>query len=267
MKIHFFRPQSPILAKYIEGYYFIKNEDFGDGFSYYTFPNNFQIVSFLKNCQISSSNNHVACQQSHTDYISANLTYNYLSPIQITYQGQINEITIYFKPLGLNHFINNLHVYFGQDASFIDFFPFNDFQESVNALFELPNLTNARNTLEEYWLGKFSNLLHLDQIEYIIEHINDMKIQDIATQLNISRQYLNRVFHHYLGKSPIEFKRIQRFRNTLKATGLNLTELTYENLYYDQSHFIKEIKKVTHNLPKNFFKHIDFKTSNPWLIL
>jgi len=34
----------------------------------------------------------------------------------------------------------------------------------------------------------------------------------------------------------------------------NLTEITYEEGYYDQSYLIKEFRKITNHNPKDFFK-------------
>lgn len=266
MRVHFFKPSNSLLAKYIEGYYFIRPEE-PVQFSYYTIPNNFQIVSLLKNSQISTTDGKIVCEENNNGKVTSNLTYNYLKPILIEYHGAISEITIYFKPLALNFFVENLHLYFQTDGNFIDFVPFADFHEKANTFFENTNLNYTRIALEEYWLEKFYDNSNLTQIRFIVDNINKMRIQDIASHLKISRQHLNNIFHHYLGKSPMEFKRIQRFRNVFNNLGLNLTEMTYENHYYDQSHFIKEIKKITNNLPKHFFKNIDFKTSNPWLVL
>ena len=61
--------------------------------------------------------------------------------------------------------------------------------------------------------------------------------------------------------SPIEFRRICRFRNSLtkklKNSQLkNLTEITFEAGYFDQSYLIKEFYKLTNHNPKDFFKAV-----------
>jgi YesN/AraC family two-component response regulator len=62
-----------------------------------------------------------------------------------------------------------------------------------------------------------------------------------------------------MGCSPVEYRRICRFRSSLtnklnSSQVKNLTEITYEEGYYDQSYFIKEFRKITNHNPKDFFK-------------
>lgn len=62
-----------------------------------------------------------------------------------------------------------------------------------------------------------------------------------------------------MGCSPVEYRRIYRFRSSLtkklnSAEWKNLTDITYEVGYYDQSYLIKEFRKITNHNPKDFFK-------------
>ena len=59
----------------------------------------------------------------------------------------------------------------------------------------------------------------------------------------------------------MEYRRIYRFRNSLTnklntSQLKNLTEITYEEGYYDQSYLIKEFRKITNHNPKDFFKSL-----------
>jgi len=61
--------------------------------------------------------------------------------------------------------------------------------------------------------------------------------------------------------TPSEYKRIARFRHSLKNRLLSkeiksLTNLSYESGFYDQSYFIREYKKLTLLNPKEFFQTI-----------
>ena len=78
----------------------------------------------------------------------------------------------------------------------------------------------------------------------------------------------------HLCKSPSDFKKIHRFREALKSkkdkkNSPTLTALSYDMLFYDQSHLIKDFKSLTGLPPKNFFKnltsHDDGKIN--WLFL
>ncbi len=72
------------------------------------------------------------------------------------------------------------------------------------------------------------------------------------------RRQLERKFSQRVGISPKQLGRIIRLQETLKMllnrrTG-NLTEVAYENEYFDQSHFIRDFKEFTGVNPKEFYK-------------
>ncbi|WP_306352366.1 helix-turn-helix transcriptional regulator [Flavobacterium sp. '19STA2R22 D10 B1'] len=266
MFIKFFRPENKLLAKYIEGYYFLREENQESLFSYYTFPNNYQIVTIALNNKFTSDNESLQSHYSIDEGLVSNITYHYTKPIKFDYFGMTNEITIYFKPLGLNHFIKELTLYFSNQKKFINFLPFNDYEVRMTQILETSDITEASHKLENYWVEKFFEM-DFEILHQAIDEIDTTKITDIASQNNISRQYLHKLFKNNLGKSPVEYKRIQRFRNSLLQDDSNLTQRGLDSLFYDQSHFIKEMDRMTNNKPKDFFKEAVFKTSNPWLII
>jgi hypothetical protein len=72
------------------------------------------------------------------------------------------------------------------------------------------------------------------------------------------RRQLERKFSQRVGISPKQLGRIIRLQETLKMLlnqpAGNLTEIAYENQYFDQSHFIKDFKEFTGVSPKEFYK-------------
>ena len=86
-------------------------------------------------------------------------------------------------------------------------------------------------------------------------------IAEIAEKTGYNLKSFQRHFLKHMGCSPINYKRIARFRNSLKSKLdtheiKTLTDDSYENNYFDQSYFIKEFKKLTKQNPKQFFKEI-----------
>ncbi|MFK8044860.1 MAG: helix-turn-helix domain-containing protein [Crocinitomicaceae bacterium] len=79
----------------------------------------------------------------------------------------------------------------------------------------------------------------------------------MSQQNNISRRQLARKFSSDVGISPKQLSKTIRLQATLKilldGNITNLTELAYENEYYDQAHFIKEFKAFTGLTPKEFY--------------
>jgi AraC-like DNA-binding protein len=68
---------------------------------------------------------------------------------------------------------------------------------------------------------------------------------------------LERDFLKYIGYTPKHYHRIVRFNRALRQMALDddsLTVLSYDNAYYDQSHFIRDFRQFTGTTPKKFKK-------------
>jgi|SRR6218665_448753 len=268
MKIVFYQPKSDILKKYMEGYYFMLSDDTNQPFHYFTFPNNFFILSVAIGSQIMTDEKQIIISQSANGEIIADYLSRYTTPVEIRYKDPVPEITIYFKPSGVNHFIDKAHLLFHQGNA-IDFNPFPDFFAAMKEILELKNHTLQIELLEEYWLSKFIKK-DLQLIEAILQDMeSDLKIADIASKQSISRQHLNTLFTKKVGKPCSEYRKINRFRSAIekKKKAKNLTQLTYDNLFYDQSHMIKDFKELTKVSPQSFFKNIDIDKKNIWLYI
>ena len=96
---------------------------------------------------------------------------------------------------------------------------------------------------------------------------NDYSINEIAGALSINTRKLNRLFDAHLGINPIAFKKIIRFRHSLKNKLFSshfktLTEIGYESNFYDQSYFVKIYKNLTGKNPSKFFNSIEKLADN-----
>jgi YesN/AraC family two-component response regulator len=117
--------------------------------------------------------------------------------------------------------------------------------------------------LEAFLLSIYQDNNELIKMEYSIPLLYDLdfnsSIAHIAEQLGYNLKTFQRHFIKHLSCSPVEYRRIVRFRHSI-ASKLNtdgvksLTEITYESAYYDHSYFIKEFKKLTGHNPVEFFK-------------
>lgn len=90
-------------------------------------------------------------------------------------------------------------------------------------------------------------------------------IGDYANQSGVDRRHLERQFARVIGLSPKQLGRTIRLHRALKtileSKYRSLTELAYENGYYDQAHFIKEFKEFTGMTPKDFYgEHLEFSS-------
>jgi len=80
-------------------------------------------------------------------------------------------------------------------------------------------------------------------------------IEALATELEIGRRTLERVFQTTVGIPPKQFAGILRTQHFLKALHQqeSLTQLAYKFGYYDQSHLIRDFKMKTGITPGKYF--------------
>ncbi len=264
MKIEYFKPDSPILQKYIEGYYFLENFENDSENNYLTFPNNYCIVSVIDNCKYYSEKEKFIVKENKNYSCSSTIISEYKKPIHLEYYGSIRELTIYFKPLGINNFLTKkLCSYLNN--SFQIFEPFVDYLITMQHILEIASAQKAKELLENYFLSKLTsfdgNLLR-KAIQLLEDIEKDFTIQQVADSCGTSRQNLVKMFKIHLGKTPSDFKKINRFRNALNKFQdqkkiKNLSSLLIDSSFYDQSHLIKDFKSLTGMSPKDFFKNLD----------
>ncbi|MCU0324751.1 MAG: helix-turn-helix domain-containing protein [Spirosomaceae bacterium] len=94
-------------------------------------------------------------------------------------------------------------------------------------------------------------------VETIFKRNGRFSVNEFSENNNINRRQLARKFSSAIGLSPKQLAKTIRIQTTLKVL-LNeeissLTDLAYENEYFDQAHFIKEFKEFTGLTPKEFF--------------
>jgi AraC-like DNA-binding protein len=94
-------------------------------------------------------------------------------------------------------------------------------------------------------------------INNIIQSHGLVEIKELERKTGYSKRYLDMLFKDHLGISPKTFSTIQRFQRFYatwqKNTGVAQEGSLYD-LYYDQSHFIKEFKRYTGYSPNQYIK-------------
>ncbi|KMQ70278.1 hypothetical protein ACM44_13185 [Chryseobacterium koreense CCUG 49689] len=269
MQMIFYRTRNKILQKYLEGYYFLDEDEHLNTIRYKTFPNNYSIVSVSRNAEAHYDNGKIMISTSAVQKMNTDIFLRYTEPIEVVYEKAIDEITFYFKPLGIHHFISESNFTLVHKR-LMNFTIFPDFNEKMFEIFDLNEREAQIEAIESYWLSKLQvkDFSLMEKLLFEIE-TSDLKIDEIAQKLQFSRQYINKLFLKHIGKSPTEYRKIHRFRNVIKQVKevKNLREVTLDNLFYDQSHFHKDFKGFTKSSPSSFFKNVDTQKENVWLFI
>ncbi|WP_090023105.1 helix-turn-helix domain-containing protein [Chryseobacterium oleae] len=262
MTLELFKPKNPALAAYMEGYYFLTKEAGDKDMEYLTFPNNYSIISVCEGIEMEFGPNSVIANSTTNGKFISSLICHYKKPIRVSIKGSINEITFYFKPLGLNAFLKKpLKQY--TDTFFNSFMPFDDYKTSMISILHEKDFEQRKEMIEEYWLSKFEGFSHPFLGKLADDMVSDPEISlaELSAQYKTSRQTVNKLFDLHLCKSPSDFRKIQRFRETLLSSmdkKISMTELSYDHLFYDQSHLIKDFKSLTDSTPKKLFQNVSF---------
>lgn len=125
------------------------------------------------------------------------------------------------------------------------------------------NATSERiQIIETFLLSKLAQKKTIDNIvkstvDTIFNSNGKFSVNEFSKSNNIDRRQLTRKFSTTIGLSPKQLAKTIRIQATLKML-LNeeqksLTDLAYENEYFDQAHFIKDFKEFTGLTPKEFY--------------
>ena len=94
-------------------------------------------------------------------------------------------------------------------------------------------------------------------VEMIKKAHGNINIHQMYSEACLSRKQFERIFAERIGISPKQYLKIIRFQFAIfqkqQNANLNLTDLSYESGYFDQSHFIKDFKSLCGMTPKQYF--------------
>lgn len=183
-------------------------------------------------------------------------------PLEIEPTGETRIFSVRFHPEGFLPFTNvpikementavSLEKLFGKAGQEIG-------QQILNT-----NSTSERIKLvEKFLLDRLTDIATIDRIvkstvETIITANGQIPVDELSKLNKVNRRQLLRKFSSAIGLSPKQLSRTIRLQAALKMLLSNqfpnLSELAYENEYYDQAHFIKEFKEFTGSTPKEFY--------------
>jgi len=127
------------------------------------------------------------------------------------------------------------------------------------------SLEQKINVLEQFLLAQLS--LHREDLifEYCIEKITASKgritVKELEKKTGYSSRWLNIKFNDKIGISPKNLSSIIRFNHYYQAFIKGNTQSFFKNdfyeLYYDQSHFIRDFKRFTGLPPTKLEKQVN----------
>lgn len=186
----------------------------------------------------------------------------YLAPHRFRATIPMDEICVDFTPLGYYRFFRHpLKTYILEEDILSEAWG----RKSIfffEKIFEETCLQQRGAMIEAFLLKKLFPAQDgfLQQCLYEIDRVGGQAtLHELRKRLKCSEKKIIRCFCDKLDITPKDYMRIVRFRNSLnflKNKTLPLTDIAYELEFYDQSHFIKEIKSFTGLAPKKLYNSL-----------
>ncbi len=259
-----YKPLNQQLPNYISYYYFHQSLDKNLEREFVYYPHYKNTITIYKDAKAERTNikSKYSYQKGNTEiYYSSNTKDEKVRCLQ----GSFDKIGIVFQPLGLNHFLD-VDLTSISDKCEFDFLYFGEeFDKVIEQVYSIECFNKKVSLLDDFFIKRLQNKLDfriVKAVDYIINSKGIISTQQISDSLSISRKTLLRLFYKHLNCSVKEYKNLVRFRvalNHYQAQQIKpkLSDIAYDNLFYDQANFINHFKKMVGKPPKTFFNSIE----------
>lgn len=171
----------------------------------------------------------------------------------------IGTVLVYFTEIGFTHFASHpANELFNLSLSLEDIFDKNEVEEVEEQLSVASSDKQRINIIEQFLLSQLKDLqtdkLIVEAVKLIYETKGTIRVKEVNEKLFISQSPFEKRFRKIVGTTPKKFATIVRFNTVLDNLNntKSLTEICYENNFFDQAHFIKDFKHFTGDTPENF---------------
>lgn len=171
---------------------------------------------------------------------------------ELSLEGNVNFIGIRFKP-------GTIYALFKIPANQVmdHTINFNDLENQyyLSNIFKITNIKIQVDILKQYLLFKIEkvqNMQFIHLVDMLYDKPTSQYVGDIGAKLGYESRQLQRVFLKHYGVSPkvlLNILRLHKCLTLLFDDTKSLQEIALNSGFYDQAHFIKEIKRYTGILP------------------
>jgi AraC-like DNA-binding protein len=173
--------------------------------------------------------------------------------------ADIGTILVYFTEIGFTHFASHpANELFNLSLSLDDIFNKSDVTE-VEEKLTIANTDKHRiKIVEQFLVSQLKDIqtdkLIVEAVKLIYQTNGTIRIKELNEKLFISQSPFEKRFRKVVGTTAKKFASIVRFNTVIDDLNetKTLTEICYENNFFDQAHFIKDFKQFTGDTPENF---------------
>ena len=173
--------------------------------------------------------------------------------------ADIGTILVYFTEIGFTHFASHpANELFNLSLSLDDVFDRRSVAEVEEKLTVTTTDQQRIKVVEQFLVSQLKDIqtdkLIVEAVKLIYQSNGTIRIKELNEKLFISQSPFEKRFRKVVGTTAKKFASIVRFNSVLDnlSKTKSLTEICYENNFFDQAHFIKDFKQFTGDTPENF---------------
>lgn len=173
--------------------------------------------------------------------------------------ADIGTILVYFTEIGFTNFASQpANELFNLNISLDNIFDKNEIGIIEEKLMIVSTDKERVKIVEQFLLSQLKDIetdkLIVEAVKLIYETKGAIRIKELNDKLHISQSPFERRFRKVVGTTAKKFASIVRFNTVLDNLNetKSLTEICYENNFFDQAHFIRDFKKIYRKYPREF---------------
>ena len=239
------------LKDYIK-YYVVSENDLES--EYKVFPSSGLVVGFQYRGQLSIIRNSKESKLTSTGISGISDSYKIFKN-----SADIGTVLVYFTEIGFTYFSSNpANELFNLSVSLDDIFEKSRVTEVEEKLATASTDNQRIKVVEQFLLSQLKDIeadkLIIEAIKLIYQSKGTIRVKELNEKLFISQSPFEKRFRKVVGTTAKKFASIVRFNSVLDNLNetKTLTEICYENNFFDQAHFIKDFKQFTGDTPENF---------------
>lgn len=239
------------LKPYIK--YFVVSENESEN-EYTIFPSPGLVIGFQYKGQLASINENTESRLATAGITGMTDGYKIFKN-----SADTGTILVYFTEVGFTHFASHpANELFNLSLSLDDIFDRRSVTEVEEKLTIATTDKQRIKVVEQFLISQLKDIetdkLVVEAVKLIYQTNGTIRIKELNEKLFISQSPFEKRFRKVVGTTAKKFASIVRFNSVLDNLNntKSLTEICYENNFFDQAHFIKDFKQFTGVTPENF---------------
>ena len=221
---------------------------------YKVFPSSGLVIGFQYKGQLATINNNTENKLTSAGITGITDGYKIFKN-----SADIGTVLIYFTEIGFTHFASHpANELFNLSLSLDDVFDRKIVNEVEEKLTIATTDKHRIKVVEQFLISQLKGIqtdkLIVEAVKLIYQTNGTIRIKELNEKLFISQSPFEKRFRKVVGTTAKKFASIVRFNAVLDNLNetKTLTEICYENNFFDQAHFIKDFKQFTGDTPENF---------------